>query len=257
MDDKLYIILGANGFVGSYLQSYFKSVNKAFKPLYKPLFNICDLSTYYQLPVDKELFIFDTITVNNQDKAEIENVNIHGQKSFIDWLNKNNIHYHYIYFSTLSTLKISEHPSNDYVVSKFIAENYVKDNCKSYTIIRLSFPFGKGENKNRLLTGIINNLRAGNDITIDNVFLNLTPIEELGIVLKNNEFLECREINFIDGVTYRLQDLVSIIIEKIKPPVSRINFTDRKIDLTFDQNFFTDGYTFKVREALEQMIEGA
>jgi len=256
--DMEYIILGAKGFLGNYLHSYFKKSNKIkFRLLYKPLFNICDSTTYSQLLLKKKLLIFDTINVNNGDKYDIENVNVRAQKHFIDWLNTNNIDYHYIYFSTLSTLKISEHLSNDYIVSKYKGENYVKKKCKAYTIIRLSFLFGTGENKNRLFSRIINNLKSGQDITIDDVCLNLTPVKELKNILNNDEFLKYREINFIDGVHYNLQELVLMIIEKLKSSASKVNFTGKKIDLTFNQSFFADGYTFKVREALEQMIEQA
>ncbi|MEO8765847.1 MAG: NAD-dependent epimerase/dehydratase family protein [Ginsengibacter sp.] len=255
--DKLLLILGAKGFLGSYLHSYFEAVaTTKVIPLYRPLFDICDKATYEQLPPDKELLLFDAITVNNWNKTDIKCVNIHGHKNFIDWLNSNNRRYHYVYFSTLSTLKISEHLANDYIVSKFIAENYIKEHCKNYTIIRVSFLFGKGENKNRLLSRIINKVQMGEDIQVDDVFLNLTPVGELGILFKNNEFLKSREINFIDGVTYRLQELVSIITEKINPAKSQVTFTEKKINLAFNENYFTNGYTFKVKEALVQMIEG-
>ena len=80
----------------------------------------------------------------------------------------------------------------------------MKNSKLSSKIFRLSFPFGLGESRGRLFSKIIIQLLNNNKIEINNVVLNITPINSL---LDNFYFLinlKDDEVNFTDGIKYSL-----------------------------------------------------
>lgn len=204
-----YIVLGSNGFIGSNIFNTLKKNNLEVLGLSKQDFNMQNRSDYAKFDFSNSIIIDCIASID--DKNAVFEVNVNGLKYFIDYLNLNHNNFKYIYFSTTSTQISEQVEQNDYVKSKFLAENYIKENVLDYKIIRLIFPFGKGENKNRLISRFINKIQNGEKLEIDNVSLNLTPISYL-----NDNFLdtvknEFKDINFTDGKVYELKDVVDCI----------------------------------------------
>ena len=252
--DSIVAVMGSNGFIGQFLSAYFKETGNTALLLHKPVFDITDRTSWSMIKPGTHYLFFDTITVNNGSPQDIKAVNIHGVRQFILWLNESDISYHYVYFSTLSTLKIDQFPDNDYIQSKFSAEQLIRSGCLLYTIIRLTFPFGKNENEKRLLSRIIGKLKRGELVVVDDVWLNLTPVEELGYLMEKEKFAVSAEINFTDGKVHRLQDIVDFIAELLGASDLVMHGTMHS-NISYSGKYFTDGHTFDVYGAVKRMLE--
>jgi nucleoside-diphosphate-sugar epimerase len=146
------------------------------------------------------------------------------------------VKYKYVYFSTYATCLDNLVNSNTYVRSKYLAEQYLKKNTSSYKIIRLIFPFGKEEHKNRLLSRIIGKIKSGEKISVDRLTLNLTPISDI----QNNfwRLLESplKEINLSNGIEIFFPDLVEFLY-KACSKVSNFNITDKELKIVSNSSF--------------------
>lgn len=205
-----YFILGSNGFIGSNILKTLKKLNLNVVGLDRKKFDITDENCYKNFEFSNSIII-DAIASIDSNSDEIYQVNVDGVKKFVSYLKLSCKDFKYVYISTTSTQIKEQVENSDYVKSKFLAENHIKDKLSNHQIIRLIFPFGKGENKNRLLSRLINKIKNGETLHIDNVSLNLTHISYL-----TDNFLEIiksnsTEMNFNDFKTYVLKDIIDLL----------------------------------------------
>lgn len=210
-----YFVLGSNGFIGSNISKTLKQLNLNVVELNKEKFDIANKNDYIKYDFSNSIII-DSIASIDSNKSELFRVNVDGLKMFIDYLNLNCKGFKYIYISTTSTQIKEQVGSSEYVKSKFLAEKYIQENLNDYKIIRLIFPFGKGEKPNRLISRLISKIKQNEQLLIGNVTLNLTPIdlfnESIIDLISSND----KEINFTDGKVYRLKEIVEYLYELLK-----------------------------------------
>lgn len=209
-----YIILGSKGFIGSNIFNILKINNFDVIGLSRSDFDITDETCYNKIDFSNTTIVDCIASID--DNTNNFDVNVKGLSSFINYLSKLKLKFNYIYFSTTSTQIKEQVKSSTYIESKLLAEKYIKENVPSYKIIRLIFPFGRGESSNRLFSKLIQKMKDNEKILISDVSLNLTPIKLLEkefINLLNNEQ---KEINFTDGKVYKLLDIVHVLFSLLK-----------------------------------------
>jgi len=227
----MFYVLGANGFIGSYVaESLRKTESNLVTALKKNNFDITHSSDYLKFNFN-EATIIDCITKIDGYSEDVMETNYYSFKNFIDYLNNSGISYRYIYFSTMTSNDKKQVKSNPYVRSKHLAERYIIENVINYTIIRLAFPFGKGEGGNRLISRIINKILNNEDLILDDVTLNLTSIDFLIKYIPELIKSKKKIIKFTDGIPYRLSDVVDVICRALSKP-NRYKVNPTPIDLT-------------------------
>lgn len=247
-----YFILGSNGFIGSNILKTLKKLNLNVVGLDRKKFDITDENCYKNFEFSNSIII-DAIASIDSNSDEIFKVNVDGVKKFSSYLNLNCKDFKYIYISTTSTQIKDQVENNDYIKSKFLAETYIKDKLNNYQIIRLIFPFGKGEKPNRLISRLISRIKQNEQLIIDNVTLNLTPIEffnkSIITLIKSSE----REINFTDGKVYRLKDIVDYIYKELKNKTKYIYNKDNKVKLNINDNTLISRI-IELEDYIEEML---
>lgn len=210
-----YYILGGDGFVAKNIYLTLMSNECDVELLKRDDFDLTNEENYSKFNFSNTTII-DCISKIDGDKDMIFQTNFYSLQKFINYLNVNCANYKYIYFSTFSTQLSQEMELNPYIHSKMLAEDFIEKNISHYKIIRLIFPFGKGENKNRLLSKLIHKIKNDEKIVINNTHLNLTPI-----ALLRENFLHLladkeKDVNFSDGKVYSLKHIVDNLFGLLK-----------------------------------------
>jgi nucleoside-diphosphate-sugar epimerase len=123
--------------------------------------------------------IIDCININNGVEKDIFNCNVNGFKMFIEYLKGNSFSGKYVYVSTISILDDEAVKGSAYVRSKKDAEDYLKASGLDYQIMRISYPFGKNENPQRLLPRLKQQLQSNQLLKITNIKVNLNYVEDV------------------------------------------------------------------------------
>lgn len=210
--DIIYI-LGANGFIGRHLARFYEGDANVF-PLSKADFDIVNAAHYTRYDFQHSLII-DCIARIDGHPGEIQASNVTGLKQFLEYLTEQQVTYSYLYFSTISTLDEHLAANHTYVASKFKAENLVRKYCPDHKIIRLSYPFGRGESPNRLISRLIHKALQYEEIIIADTSLQLTPVESLIKVIPEVINHPGKEINLIAEDSYTLEKIINYIYLKI------------------------------------------
>ncbi len=174
---KIYI-LGSDSFVGKVFYSTLKDHNKECYPLSKKELNFLKPETFSSFNFNNSVII-DFINVNNGVEKEIMDCNYLGFTFFCKYLLSNAENFKYVYVSSVSVISEEIVNANAYVRSKKLAEDFLTVSGIDYRLIRLSYPIGKNENKNRLITRLINNLKADKHISVSHTMVNLNSVEEV------------------------------------------------------------------------------
>lgn len=223
-----YIVLGNHGFIGKNIFNVLKKSNYDVLGLSRDSFDITDSNDYKKYDFSN-CIIIDCIASIDDIKNNFK-VNVDSLSNFINYLNQYAKSFKYIYFSTTSTQIDNQVLENSYVKSKYLAEEFIRQHLTDYKIIRLIFPFGIGENPNRLISRLSKKIKNKEQLKISNVTLNLTPIEFLKdkflSLINDNQF----EINFTDGKVYQLIDIVRLLYIKLNKAENYI-IDDKKINL--------------------------
>lgn len=253
MEAKKYIVLGANGFLGSNISAFLHKNNFQAKVLTRTELDLLKPESYDAVDFSNSM-IFDCIARIDGSKEEIELTNNRGLVNFLEYLNKEHSNFTYVYFSSLSTLKREIIDKNVYVASKFKAEEFIKNGVADHKIIRLSFPVGQGESPNRLLSRLINKLKKNEALVIDEIKINITPISGLIQWLPELIALKEKEINFTDGQVYSLAEIVSYLAKETESDSDITVNNTSTTELTFQS--FKEGMKFKpdVYQTLYKMI---
>ena len=122
-----------------------------------------------------------------------------------------------IYFSTLSINDQSKQNSS-YVLHKLEIENFIKNNCKSYLILRIGNIVGKGGNPNTLFNFLKTQISNNNPFLLHSKARRLLiDIDDISKFLKLNcSYLENQIINCAFPYYYDLKEIVKEIEREIK-----------------------------------------
>lgn len=211
------IVLGINGFIGRNVFNFISMASPSYNVLGfdRSVIDFTKPETFSNYSPLSEDIIIDCIAKIDGDEQEVNAVNYSGFSRFIEYLKNFDVAYRYVYFSTYSTCIPEIVNSNAYVKSKHLAEAFLKGNIITHKIIRLIFPFGRGENSNRLISRLIGKVKSGEKISVDKLKLNLTPmtafLNDFWRMIDHPE----QEINYSNNIETFLPDIVTFIQESL------------------------------------------
>jgi len=205
-------ILGANSFVGKSLHNLIKKKEKSYL-VSKEKINFSDPSTFKSINFNNSIIV-DCININIGNEKNIFDCNVTGFSQFIEYLKNNAVNFKYIYISSISVLSKESIETSPYVTSKKMAEQFLINSGVNYQIMRLSYPIGKNENSNRLISRLIDNLKYNKPITVNNILINLNNISDV-VEAIYREFSKSG-IFFISNNQYvYLKDIVLFLKDKL------------------------------------------
>lgn len=247
-----YYVLGSGGFIGRNIYNYLLDKRCNVIGLDRKKLNFFDENTYIQFNFNN-CTIIDCI-VDSKNTNNCYDTNVQGLISFIQYLNKTSSNFKYVYISTYTTLLQEYVDTNNYVHSKKIAEQYVINNIEEYKIFRLIFPFGNGENPERLISRIIKNIQTNTPLVLDNLLLNLIPIEYVTEQIFNSLTDNSKEKTITDGRLYNIVDIVNFLFEIINKKPKYI-MTDKRLCLGDDKFGKISRLNDIIKNKLKQMIK--
>jgi len=198
-------ILGAGSFVGRFFFDHIKEKENC-SLISKNEINFLDLKTFSNIDFNNSI-ILDCINVNNGTENEIMECNYFGFQKFCNYLKANQTIVKYVYVSTISVLSQEAVESSAYVRSKKIAEDYLMQSGIDYQLMRLSYPIGKGENSNRLISRLISNLKADRDININDISINLNYINDV-VLQMYAELSKSKQVFISNNIYAPLKEVV-------------------------------------------------
>jgi len=233
-----YVVLGKNGFIGRNIFDYLlaRVGPRSVIGFDRKAVDFTKPSTFNHYAPEANDIIIDCIARIDGNEQEVNEVNYAGFSRFIEYVKGTSVDFRYVYFSAYSTCIPEIVNSNHYIKSKYNAEKYLTDNVKDFKIIRLLFPFGKGESKNRLISRLIGKIKSGETISIDRLTLNLTPITMFKEDLNRLINIPGTELNYSNNIETYLPDVVNYMQEQmgIDRPV---HITDKEFKIVVDSPF--------------------
>ncbi|WP_027380400.1 Rossmann-fold NAD(P)-binding domain-containing protein [Chryseobacterium daeguense] len=122
-----------------------------------------------------------------------------------------------IYFSTLSINDQSKQDSF-YVLHKLAIEDYIKNNCKNYLILRIGNIVGQGGNPNTLFNFLKNQIANGSKFKVHTkarrLLLDIDDISKF--IAKNCNGINSGIINFAYPYYYDLKEIISAIQDQMQ-----------------------------------------
>ncbi|QQV02142.1 MULTISPECIES: NAD(P)-dependent oxidoreductase [Chryseobacterium] len=134
---------------------------------------------------------------------------------------KNNVTLHkenkLFYFSTLSVNDLSKQQST-YVLHKLEIENFIKEHCKNYIILRIGNIVGNGGNPNTLFNFLKSQIIQGNHFMLHQKARRLLlDIDDITKFLESNCInVNNQTINFAYPYYYDLKEIVEAIKNKLQ-----------------------------------------
>ncbi|HCR78061.1 MAG TPA: hypothetical protein DIW37_16960, partial [Chryseobacterium sp.] len=121
------------------------------------------------------------------------------------------------YFSTLSVNDLSKQQS-PYVLHKLEIENFIKENCKNYIILRVGNIVGKGGNPNTLFNFLKTQIIQGSNFMLHQKARRLLlDIDDITEFLESNcTNVNNQTINFAYPYYYDLKEIVEAIKNKLQ-----------------------------------------
>lgn len=121
------------------------------------------------------------------------------------------------YFSTLSVNDLSKQQS-PYVLHKLEIENFIKENCKNYIILRVGNIVGKGGNPNTLFNFLKTQIIQGSNFMLHQKARRLLlDIDDITEFLESNcANVNNQTINFAYPYYYDLKEIVEAIRNKLQ-----------------------------------------
>jgi dTDP-4-dehydrorhamnose reductase len=247
------VVLGSGGFVGRYIVTVFKEQKKNYLALTRNEVDFLDENSFPQFQLKEDDIIIDCISVIDGDAEKINATNVTGLTAFLNYINSQHKHYQYIYLSTFSTTKADLVQSHIYVHSKFVAEDIIRKSVPNYKIIRLLFPFGKGEGQNRLISRLIQKVKRNESLEIDRMKFNPTPVEMLAAAILDAVNNHHKEMTICGSVAIELAEIAESIYKKLGRSAD-YKVTDRFLDLTAPSTVKLITSKEKIFEAIDAMI---
>jgi len=189
------LILGASGFLGSYLKDYFKKKKIKFISCGRNTKNNLRIKNYNKKILSNIILkynpnvVINLVAITNVDKCEknknlAKKINTNISKSLYEIKNEHKLKINFIYISTdqiYNRVKKSDEKNvilnNYYSKSKFNAEKYIikSNGC----VLRTNF-FGISNNKSSLVDWIINSVNAKKEIKVfKNIYFSPIYIKTL------------------------------------------------------------------------------
>jgi nucleoside-diphosphate-sugar epimerase len=130
----------------------------------------------------------------------------------------------FVYFSTLSVNDQSKQDSH-YVLHKLEIENYIKNNCSSYLILRIGNIVGKGGNPNTLFNFLKNQITNSSEFKVHSKARRLLlDIDDIPKFLSTDCLnIKNETINFAYPFYYDLKEIISAIQDQIQ---KNANYTE-------------------------------
>lgn len=134
---------------------------------------------------------------------------------------KNNVTLHkenkLFYFSTLSVNDLSKQQS-PYVLHKLEIENFIKEHCKNYIILRIGNIVGNGGNPNTLFNFLKSQIIQGNQFMLHQKARRLLlDIDDITKFLESNcTNVNNQTINFAYPYYYNLKEIVGAVQNKLR-----------------------------------------
>ncbi|QWE00786.1 hypothetical protein FD967_01710 [Polynucleobacter sp. JS-Mosq-20-D10] len=225
------VLVGSNSFVA---KKVFENTDSCkIVRLCRPDFNIDNELDYFRHKDDllnaSHILYFIANISNNEVITNKTNVESFGK--FIRFLEDYDYSGKLVFLSTLGVVFSSSFKGNSYIQSKAAAEILIQHSKIDWRIIRLTFPFGKGESGSRLFSRILYSLENNIQLNIDNLIFFATPLDDFkddiyDILINKDEKL----INLIPNNILNLHELVNSLSIKINSK-SIINYSNKSIDL--------------------------
>jgi dTDP-4-dehydrorhamnose reductase len=204
------LILGENSFVGKSLYAFLKDKEDCRLVSRKEI-DFSDHHTFSNINFHHTVIV-DCININNGNEQEIMACNDIGFRAFIDYLKANAQPMRYIYVSTISVLSEEAVRMSAYVRSKKTAEDHLLASGITHHIMRLSYPIGRGENKSRLISRLIESFKQGKPVAVKTVPVNLNAIED---VVKDMYAKMGKEgISFISNNIYKSLSEIALFLKE-------------------------------------------
>jgi nucleoside-diphosphate-sugar epimerase len=122
-----------------------------------------------------------------------------------------------VYFSTLSVNDQSKQDSH-YVLHKLEIEDYIKNNCSNYLILRIGNIVGKGGNPNTLFNFLKNQIANNNEFKVHRKARRLLlDIDDIPKFLSTNCLtIKNKTINFAYPFYYDLKEIIGAIQDQVQ-----------------------------------------
>lgn len=218
---KIYI-LGQNSFVGKALYTIISDKEDCHL-ISRSEIDFLNKETFSNINFDDSIII-DCINVNNGNADQIMKCNYTGFVDFCTFLKKSHKNVNYVYISSISTISEEVVAKNIYVASKKKAEDFLISSGLDYQIVRLSYPIGKGENKDRLVSRMIDLLKHNKEINIQDIQINFNDVNEVSTSIYD-QLLKDRIIFVSNNIYTSLYDAI-LFLKKTLKSESIIHKTD-------------------------------
>ena len=209
---KIYI-LGQNSFVGKALYAFIRDKENC-QLVSRQEIDFLSKETFSNINFDNSIII-DCINVNNGNADQIMKCNYTGFVDFCTYLKKSHQNVKYVYISSISTIAEEIVDKNVYVGSKKKAEDFLISSGLDYQIVRLSYPIGKGENKDRLVSRMIDLLKNNKEINIQDIQINFNDVNEVCVSIYDQLFKD--RVIFVSNNSYTsLYDAILFLKKALK-----------------------------------------
>ncbi len=256
---KKICITGYNSFIGNYFYKKYKNIIKILP--YKN--NINDVNKIKKFIKSKKI----THIINfaglsrlkcDSNRNDCVNTNFKSIKKIIDYLNNIDNKPHFIFISTshvygYSKKKLKEtsktNPKNIYAELKLKSENYIKENYKNYSILRLFNVYGPNQSRSYFIPDMKEKIISGKVINIDKSERDFIHVSEVSRVIK---FIINKNIkgtlNVGSGKDYSLIKIVKFLSKKLKIKPF-LNVKNNKTKLVADISLLKSfGFKTKINE---------
>ena len=214
---KPIFVLGSGGFVGKHISNGLKLCSDDIKTLAQQDFQLGNFAHYAKYPFSDSIIV-DCISKIDGTPEDVYDNNFVKLTGFIDYLRYHHAGFVYIYFSTISTSNQKIKDQNYYVKSKAHAEEYIEENLPDYSIVQLSYPFGKGESPKRLISRIIDKIKLQEKLIINDLRLSLMPIDQLEKDSCELISISEKKVQYFNSKFISLEEVVRFIYDKLGMP---------------------------------------
>jgi nucleoside-diphosphate-sugar epimerase len=152
-----------------------------------------------------------------------------------------------VYFSTLSVKDQSKQDSQ-YVLHKLEIEEYIKNNCENYLILRIGNIVGKGGNPNTLFNFLKNQITNNSQFKVHSKARRLLlDIDDIATFLRTNCLnIKNETLNFAYPYYYDLKEIIGTIQEQMQKKADYIESDEGdfyKVHFDETTNSFFKGIT--------------
>jgi nucleoside-diphosphate-sugar epimerase len=195
--------------------------------------------------IDSEEYLFFASGVSNS--LEIRSSEFEREFSLLKSSIKANNKSKLVYFSTLSVNDQSKQDSH-YVLHKLEIEEYIKNNCENYLILRIGNIVGKGGNPNTLFNFLKNQITDSKQFKVHSKARRLLlDIDDIATFLNTNCVnIKNETLNFAYPYYYDLKEIIGAIQEQMQKNADYIESDEGDFyKVSFDEttNTFFEGIT--------------